>query len=117
MTKTDKVLHMLQQGSTVTKLTVLPLRVGNLGDIIMRLRNRGHDIRTRTSADEDGHPYTKYELAHRPVILGWLARLRTSSPRRARPRSARRSRRYRWGTHLSTGPPCAPCSAGWVCAR
>lgn len=61
-TQQATILSLLMQGSTVTKLTVIPLRIGNLMDVIFRLRNRGFNIETVETTDTFNQPYTKYVL-------------------------------------------------------
>lgn len=62
MTKTNKVLKMLAEGRTTSKLTVIPMHVGNLGDCVMKLRRRGWHIVTVTDIDGDGVTYAKYAM-------------------------------------------------------
>lgn len=62
-TQQATILDLLIDGTTVSKLTVLPLRIGNLMDVIHRLRLRGWDIATVNTHDAFDQSYTKYELA------------------------------------------------------
>ena len=62
-TQTAVILDLLQSGRTVTKLTVLPLFIGNLHDVILRLRRAGHDILTVTQRDPLGNRYVQYKLS------------------------------------------------------
>lgn len=59
-TKTERVFRMLAEGHTVSRLTVTPLRVGNLNDIIRTIRRYGWLVHTVAGVDADGLPYTKY---------------------------------------------------------
>ena len=69
------ILKSLAKGGTVTKLTAVHQKIGNINDVIMRLRRRGWDIQTVTSTDINGEPYTKYELnpRHRPLVHTYLS--------------------------------------------
>ena len=63
MTQKEMILHMLTEGRTVTKLTTLPLGIGNLADVVLRLRHDGHTIDTVKRTDITGRPFAGYELA------------------------------------------------------
>jgi len=69
------ILKALSEGLTVTKLTAVHQRIGNINDVIMRLRRRGWDIQTVSKKDINGEPYAKYELnpRHRPLVSLYLA--------------------------------------------
>lgn len=60
-----KILSALAHGKTVTKLTALHQRVGNIHDVIMKLRRLGWDIETVSGRDVNNDSYTKYRLAER----------------------------------------------------
>ena len=62
-TQQATILDMLVHGTTVSKLTVLPLRIGNLMDVISKLRVRGWNITTVRTTDTFDQSYTKYVLA------------------------------------------------------
>ena len=62
MTKTNQVLQMLLKRRTVSKLTTLPLGVGNLPDCVLKLRRRGYYIDVVEDVDGAGHTFTRYEL-------------------------------------------------------
>lgn len=64
-TQGDRVMQMLQEGRTVSKLTTMPMRIGNLNEVIRRLRARlpsDKVITTDTDYDGDQLPYTVYRL-------------------------------------------------------
>lgn len=63
MTQKEMILHMLEEGRTVTKLTTLPLGIGNLADVVLRLRSDGHAVETVKRTDIIGRPFAGYELA------------------------------------------------------
>ena len=75
-----KILAALADGVTVTKLTALHQGIGNIADVIMRLRDMGWRIYTRYGYDINGKQYAKYvmEPLHRDA-----ARMRANLPRRA----------------------------------
>lgn len=58
----DLVLDMLRKGVTVTKLTAVHNGIGNINDVIMRLRRRGYNIINVVGKDLNGDTYTKYVL-------------------------------------------------------
>lgn len=58
----EKILRALGEGSCVSKLTALHQRIGNVADVIMRLRRYGWDIHTVEDLDMNGEAYTKYSL-------------------------------------------------------
>lgn len=59
----NRVLKMLADGRTVSKLTTITMGIGNLNDVIMKLRRDGHSIATVTDRDGNGQQFTKYEIA------------------------------------------------------
>lgn len=61
-TQADRVLRDLTRGVTVTKLTALHNGIGNIHDVIMRLRRRGHPIVTSEGTDHYGNVYARYVL-------------------------------------------------------
>lgn len=63
--QTDLVLAQLRDGSAVTKLTAVHNGIENLGDVVMRLRRKGINIRTLHGTDMNGARYVKYKLAPR----------------------------------------------------
>jgi hypothetical protein len=60
-----KILTALANGSTVTKLTAMHENVGNVMDVIMRLRRAGWDIETVMKTDLSDRRYASYVLAPR----------------------------------------------------
>lgn len=62
LTKTERVFNMLKAGHTVSHLTVVPLRVGNLNDVIRTIRRYGWLVHTVTTTDADGQLYTQYRF-------------------------------------------------------
>jgi hypothetical protein len=69
-----KILRALAEGSTVTKLTALHQRIGNVADVVMHLRRLGWDIQTAHRRDLNGEDYCKYVLAERqrPAALEFV---------------------------------------------
>lgn len=63
MTQTEIIAKMLAEGRTVTKLTTLPLGIGNLNDVIMKLRRSGMGINTVIREDVTGRTFCAYEAA------------------------------------------------------
>ena len=61
-TQEHKVLRALGQGATVSKLTAVHQRIGNVNDVIMRLRRKGWPIETVKGRDINGERFTKYVL-------------------------------------------------------
>ena len=70
-----KVLKALGEGHSVTKLTAIHQRIGNIHDVIMKLRNMGWAIETLTKQDINGDDYTAYVMRwdHRQYVAGRLA--------------------------------------------
>ena len=62
MTQKDMILDMLEKGTTVSKLTTLPLGIGNLAEVVRMLRRAGHEIATVSRQDVTGRKFTCYEL-------------------------------------------------------
>lgn len=60
--QTTTVLKMLANGRTVSTLTAVHLGIGNIRDVIRRLRLQGWYINTVTDTDGNGRKFTKYEL-------------------------------------------------------
>lgn len=57
-----RVLLALGSDSSVTKLTALHQRIGNVHEVIRCLRLRGWEISTDTKRDINGQKYTTYKL-------------------------------------------------------
>ena len=62
MTQEKMVLKMLGEGRTVSKLTAVHLNIGNVNEVIRRLRMNGWWICTRTDLDGQGRTFSHYEL-------------------------------------------------------
>ena len=62
MTQADIILDQLCAKRTVSMLTAVHQRIGNLRDVILQLRNRGYVISTVTDNDGRGVPFTKYVM-------------------------------------------------------
>lgn len=60
--QTAIVLRELQRGRNVSKLMAVHHGIGNIADVVMKLRKRGFNILTVTDVDALGRPYTKYVL-------------------------------------------------------
>lgn len=56
------VLSMLHAGRTVSMLTATHLNIGNLREVIRRLRKDGYDIRTSFDFDGNGRRFCTYRL-------------------------------------------------------
>jgi hypothetical protein len=54
------VRKVLDNHGSITKLEAMHLNVGNIYDVIMRLRNKGMLIETVSKVDERGRKYTKW---------------------------------------------------------
>ena len=63
MTQKTLIHQELTRGRTVSALTAVHFGIGNLREVIRRLRRDGVDIRTDTDIDARGFNFTKYELA------------------------------------------------------
>lgn len=63
MTQKEKVLSQLKKQRTVSMLTAVHHRIGNLRQVIKGLRDDGHEILTVTDRDADGVGFTAYKLA------------------------------------------------------
>ncbi len=61
-TQEAKVLSALLAGATVTKLTAYHQGIGNIHDVIMRLRRKGFGISTVYNRDLNDNKYCKYVL-------------------------------------------------------
>lgn len=57
-----KVLKALGEGHSVTKLTAFHQGIGNVHDVIMRLRRMGWQIATHYAKDMNGKEYVTYKL-------------------------------------------------------
>lgn len=64
MSQTTMILNQLLQGRTVSKLTAVHAGIGNIHEVIRRLRQRGHVIATVTDHDALRRPFTKYVLVN-----------------------------------------------------
>ena len=62
MTQKNTVLKLLADSRTVSKLIAVHLNIGNLMEVIRRLRNDGWWIVTRTDMDGNGNEFARYEL-------------------------------------------------------
>lgn len=62
-TQAGRVLADLKRGATVSKLTSVHNGIGNVHDVIMRLRRMGWPVETVFGTDHHGNVYSKYELA------------------------------------------------------
>jgi hypothetical protein len=62
MSQQNTILKQLVQGHTVSKLIAQHLNIGNIYDVIMKLRRAGHSIATVSARDAYGRPYTKWQL-------------------------------------------------------
>lgn len=60
--QTSIILAQLRAKRTVSKLTALHAGIGNIHEVIRRLRNAGHVIATSTDVDARGRPFTKYVM-------------------------------------------------------
>ena len=56
------VLKALAKGSAVTKLTALHQKIGNIFEVVRKIKKAGWDVRTLYSLDLNGDQYVKYEL-------------------------------------------------------
>jgi len=63
MTPTDIILNELEDGRTVSNLTAVHMNIGNIQDVIMKLRRTGLLINTLTDQAALGRSFTKYKLA------------------------------------------------------
>jgi hypothetical protein len=54
------VRKILDTHGSITKLEAMHLNVGNIYDVIMRLRRKGMFIETVSCKDERGRKYTKW---------------------------------------------------------
>jgi len=63
MTQKKLVYRDLVRKRTVSALTAALYGIGNLREVIRRLRKDGVAIKTRTDYDARGVPFTRYELA------------------------------------------------------
>ena len=56
------VLNTLKNHGSITKLAALHYNIGNVNDVIMRLREKGWDIRSIAKIDAMGTEYNSYEM-------------------------------------------------------
>ena len=70
MNQADIILQQLVEKRTVSMLTAVHQRIGNLRDVILQLRNRGYVISTVSDSDGRGVPFTKYVLGQGGRIVG-----------------------------------------------
>jgi len=63
MLQRDILLAELKDGRTVSNLTAVHMNIGNIQDVIMQLRERGHLVDTIADTDALGRNFTKYKLA------------------------------------------------------
>lgn len=62
VTQKVTVLSLLSDGRTVSKLVALHIGIGNLNEVIRRLRGDGWRIDTITDYDARERPFTRYLL-------------------------------------------------------
>lgn len=58
------ILKQLRDKRTVSKLIALHAGIGNIHEVIRRLRSYGHVIATSSDFDARGREFTKYVLVH-----------------------------------------------------
>jgi len=60
--QTDIILAELRAKRTVSNLTAVHMNIGNIKDVIFKLRNEGVEIDTVTDTDALGRSFTRWEL-------------------------------------------------------